>query len=225
MEVILQRSLDLIMIVGPNLGFVAQISKFRQMRSSEGFSKFVTFILLMANILRIFFWVGKRFSVILLFQSISQIFMQIFVLRECLVYSERKEKIGYVKHFWDWNYLGEYLGFLSGVTVMLIISSQILGFDNVGYIEALGFLSAGIEAGLGLPQVISNYKNKTTESLSIALLMNWTLGDVFKTYYFIQTNSPMQMVLCGVFQLAIDFLLILQLIYYTYISPKTTKKD
>jgi hypothetical protein len=227
MEVILQRSLDLIMIVGPNLGFVAQISKFRQMKSSDGFSKFISFILIIANIFRIFFWVGKRFNVILLFQSISQILMQIYVLRECLIHSihDKKNKEGYLQNFWNWSSLSEYVGFLSGVSVLLVVISQLVGFDNSGYIETLGFLSAGIEAGLGLPQVISNYKNRTTESLSIALLINWTLGDVFKTFYFINTNSPLQMILCGVIQLLIDFILIIQLVYYTYILPKRAKKE
>ena len=81
---IAKKSLDILMIIGPNVGYIAQIIKFRQVKSSEGFSKLISFITLIGLILRIFFWIGKDFSVVLLYQSIMGIIMQLILLRECL---------------------------------------------------------------------------------------------------------------------------------------------
>ena len=47
------------MIVGLNIGFVVQVQKLRNMKSIEGFSKFISLILIMANIIRLFFWVER----------------------------------------------------------------------------------------------------------------------------------------------------------------------
>ena len=233
--------LDVLMIVSPNIGFVAQILKFRQVKSSEGFSKLLSLILLIANILRIFFWIGKQFSIVLLYQSILSIIMQIILLRECLrlspefaehykktdkqtfSFSALKQKDNIYKHisiynmknFWNWPYLINYIFILSSFTVVLLILSHTIGFNNKTYIELLGMLSAGIEACIGIPQVISNYNNKNTETISLVMLITWALGDSFKSIYFFKTSAPFQLLLCGVFQLFIDFVLVGQLILYS----------
>jgi hypothetical protein len=49
---------------------------------------------------------------------------------------------------------------------------------------------------------------------SISLILNWTAGDVFKTYYFLSTGAPFQFVLCGLVQLAVDALIVVQMWVY-----------
>lgn len=83
-------TMDFILIFGPNLAFISQISKFRASKSSDGFSKTICLLILLANILRIFFWYGKRFDIPLLFQSIISIIMQYFLLHEYLKVSKHK---------------------------------------------------------------------------------------------------------------------------------------
>lgn len=76
--------MDLVLIFGPNVAYITQILKFRSTKSSEGFSKKISFYTIMANILRIFFWHGKRFDISLLLQSLVSIIMQLILLQECL---------------------------------------------------------------------------------------------------------------------------------------------
>jgi hypothetical protein len=49
--------------------------------SSEGFSPYVSFILISSNLIRLFWWYLERFSVILFMASILMVLCQI-----CLVY-------------------------------------------------------------------------------------------------------------------------------------------
>jgi uncharacterized protein with PQ loop repeat len=231
--------LDIFMVFAPNIGFIAQIIKFRQVKSSEGFSKFLSFILLIANILRIFFWVGKRFTIALLFQSILMIIMQMILLKECLKYSnndKNKDKgkqygnnlvsissnpylykpivLWDMKNFWNWPFLLDYAYFLCLFTLILGFISNVVGFDNHFYVEFLGIASASVEAIIGVPQILKSYSSKSTESLSSFMIYTWVIGDTFKIFYYINTNSPMQLVCCGIFQLSMDLVILGQIFYY-----------
>ncbi|KAI8071004.1 hypothetical protein BC940DRAFT_317395 [Gongronella butleri] len=81
------------MVVGPILGYFDQARLIIQSKSSAGFNAKTCAILLFANILRIFFWLGKRFDVTLLLQSIVMIVAQLVLLyivfryRQCGVYT------------------------------------------------------------------------------------------------------------------------------------------
>ena len=86
--------IDFFMVFGPSLGFFIQIMKIQQEKTSEGFSKLLVLILLIANILRIFFWIGKHFTIVLLLQSILMVLTQFYLLYVCLKYSHHtQEKI------------------------------------------------------------------------------------------------------------------------------------
>jgi hypothetical protein len=98
---------DLIMIIAPNIGFIAQILKFRKEKSAQGFSKLISFLLLTANIIRIFFWVGARFTNTLLYQSILMILTQILLIYECLKYSNKDIK-HYLKMLKDSKKMSEF---------------------------------------------------------------------------------------------------------------------
>jgi uncharacterized protein with PQ loop repeat len=238
-------SIDVSMIFAPNIGFIAQIMKFRELKSSEGFSKLISLIVFLANILRIFFWIGKRFSLVLLFQSICAIVMQIILLRECLLLSAKgsglnsnTKEVSFhykpislfnLRSFWDWPFLIDYIYVLVIFTFILAFTSHMIGFENAMYTEGLGVVAATVEACIGLPQIFSNCKNKNTDTLSFFMLFSWALGDAFKTFYFLKTKAPLQMLVCALIQFSFDVLLVGQLLYYTYLCPlpkaTPTKKD
>jgi len=71
-----------------------------------------------------------------------------------------------------------------------------------------------VVASFVLPQVFTNYSLKSTDSLSLIVVANWVFGDVVKTYFFFQTSAPIQLKLCGITQLGIDFVIIFQMCYY-----------
>lgn len=56
---------------------------------------------------------------------------------------------------------------------------------------------------VGAPQFMRNFKNKSTYGMSIHMVIMWTLGDMFKTGYFIARKAPSQFWICGTLQVGI----------------------
>ncbi len=63
------------------------------------------------------------------------------------------------------------------------LTTQIFSIPFMG--DLIGFVSMSIEALLGFPQLISNYKTKSVKGLSYTMIGMWFVGDAFKTAYFI----------------------------------------
>ncbi len=76
-----------------------------------------------------------------------------------------------------------------------------------------------IEAMLGVPQVYRNCHRKSTHGLSLTLVLCWFVGDTFKTYYYFFREVPLQLSVCALFQLSVDVLILLQVLYYCKIKP------
>lgn len=306
---LLRKFFDLLLIFGPNLAFISQISKFRLSKSNEGFSKKISLFILVANIFRIFFWYGKRFDYSLLFQSIVSILMQIFLLYECIKVSpkkfeenikikesdkeenleridlfkinveddmeikeeyisiknkkneenesdkkveindnkdkEKKEKsnkkdketvinlikcnndfiktlsekgnfddILNPKLFWEWPYLVDYIFFLLFLSIIITIAFSVFGLTNEIFIESLGYIGMFFESLVGVPQIIENFSSKSTKNLSFIMIAIWLTGDSLKTLYFLQFNSPIQLIVTGLIQIILDCVIIFQMKYY-----------
>ena len=233
---IFNNLIDFAMVVGPSLSFYIQIFKIKKYKSSEGFSKLLTLILLAANIIRIFYWLGKDFSKILLYQSIIMILTQLFLLYMCIIYSnefiimQKKHKknnnlfISFklkppsfnllINKFWRWSFFTDYLYFLIILCIILVLLTNSIGDTSKIYFEILGIFSAGIESLIGIPQMIHNFKTKKTGSLSVLMILAWLFGDSFKTFYFVINDQPMQFVCCGLFQIFVDVLIIFQILFY-----------
>ena len=84
----------------------------------------------------------------------------------------------------------------------------------------LGFASTSIEATLGLPQLLSNYRTKSVEGLSFFMIFTWFAGDFLKTLYFIIEAQPVQFIMCGSIQLSVDIMIIGQIINYKKVDNK-----
>jgi hypothetical protein len=218
--------IDVLMIFAPILGYIAQLNVIKKTQSSQGFSKKIILILLVANILRIFFWFGKRFAFPLLLQSVVMILMQIELLRQCVKFDEKRlNETSLFNCFWEWSNFSYYIILTFSFIIFLSLTSQLFTFSNSYYVEVLGYLSATVEACLGLPQVIANYNSKSTKSLSIILVSTWLIGDLFKTYYYMITSAPAQMTICGMFQIIIDCLVFVQIFYYNTSKRIIEKKS
>lgn len=205
------------MIVTPPAPFVPQYIKMKKEGNPEGFSKLVSLIILTCNTLRLCFRMGKVFSNTLIIQSFILIASQLFLLKETVNLQRitRKQAIASSneeywitrdklrKEFWDWNNYRYYLQTYGFFTVMCFVVTLL--FKNVpGYIEFLGTVSLGIESMLTVPQFLKNRRLRSTEGVSIWLIACWFGGDAVKIVYFFISNSPVQFILCGVFQLLVD---------------------
>lgn len=205
------------MIFGPVSGYVDQYFIFKRTKDSEGFSIETCAILIICNILRVYFWAGKHFDIVLLFQSLVMIAVQLILLHSVVRFRPITLPLPAPQHnrprFFYWDTYAKYVHFLVGFTV--IVGCLYLVLSGIPtFIEVLGFVSLGIEATVPLPQAISNYKRKSVKGFSLYVMAMWFGGDSFKLFYFIFTGAPLQFVMCGAIQLSIDMVILGQFALY-----------
>ena len=226
---IIKYSADILMIFIPSIGYIFQAMKFKQTKSSKGFARFLCLLLLIANILRVFFWFGKKFSLPLLFQAIIVIISQIYLIHVYLEYQEdlpmktEKTMNEYLtnwketlspKKIWNWNDEIEYYKFILFIIVFLSIICTVVGTKNLQFYEILGTLSVSCETFIELPQIKENCMIKNTKNLSGTMVFMWFVGDLFKTTYNLMYKSPMQMTIGGIIMNCEDIILSSQFLVY-----------
>lgn len=54
----------------------------------------------------------------------------------------------------------------------------------------------------GAPQFLRNFKSKSTQGMSIMMVVLWTVGDIFKTCYYYFRDAPPQFWACGLLQVS-----------------------
>ncbi|XP_069019378.1 solute carrier family 66 member 2 [Embiotoca jacksoni] len=210
-----------IMVFGGTLPYVPQFQDIQKTSNTEGFSTRVCLVLLVANILRIFFWIGKQFELTLLLQSVVMILTMFAMLHLCCTVqntnrvSTKQHRLSDLNlhYFWQWSAFEDYLLFCFGFTVLCAVVTLLL-LDSAVFVETLGSLAVVFEAMLGLPQLLQNLHNRSTKGMSVKMVLLWTAGDVFKTTYFVLNESPAQFWVCGSVQILIDVAILLQVLVY-----------
>ncbi|XP_020842560.1 solute carrier family 66 member 2 isoform X1 [Phascolarctos cinereus] len=233
------------MVFGGVVPYIPQYRDIKRTQNAEGFSTYVCLVLLVANILRILFWFGRHFESPLLWQSIVMIFTMLLMLKLCtevrvtnelnlkrrsfaaadskdeeIKVPPRRSFLDFDLHyFWHWSKFTDYVQCVltfTGVTGYITY----LSLDSALFVETLGFLAVFTEAMLGVPQLYRNYQNRSTEGMSIKMVLMWTSGDTFKTVYFILNQAPFQFSICGLLQVLVDMAILLQVYLYTYYPQK-----
>ncbi|KAF8998594.1 hypothetical protein BDQ17DRAFT_1283352 [Cyathus striatus] len=216
------------MAVGPPLVYADQAFSIIRKKDATGFSRDVCAILLIANITRCFFWIGKHFEIPLLVQSALMILAQLALLYICIRYRPRisPESLGVSTRpisFWQWSQYTQYIEFLAGLVICQAILFLIFGRSDI-FIAILGFVALGLESTLPIPQLISNYHQKSLYGFRVSTLIGWLGGDAFKqvTVYFFLQHSPIQFKVCAIFQLSIDVAIVIQRFMYGNDPPLST---
>ncbi|XP_075525762.1 solute carrier family 66 member 2 isoform X2 [Dermacentor variabilis] len=125
------------------------------------------------------------------------------------------------RHFWAWTDFLSYVEFMasfalcSGALLYLLLDVELV-------VEAVGFAALLTEALLGLPQFWRNLRNQSTHGMSNQMVLMWTMGDVFKTAYFIMRSAPFQFWVCGTLQVSLDVAILMQVGWYKY-RPASSK--
>ncbi|XP_041852545.1 solute carrier family 66 member 2 isoform X2 [Melanotaenia boesemani] len=213
---------SLLMVFGGALPYVPQFQEIQRSSNTEGFSTRVCLVLLIANILRIFFWIGKQFELTLLLQSVVMILTMFAMLHLCCTVqntnrvSTKQHRLTdlNLQYFWKWSAVEDYLLFCFGFTVLCAVVTMLL-LDSAVFVEMLGFLAVMFEAMLGVPQLLQNFHNHSTKGMSVTMVLLWTAGDIFKTTYFVVNESPAQFWVCGSVQILIDVAILLQVLFYS----------
>ncbi|XP_055076183.2 solute carrier family 66 member 2 isoform X1 [Misgurnus anguillicaudatus] len=231
-------------IFGGVVPYIPQYRDIRRTQNAEGFSTYVCLVLLIANILRILFRFGRYFETPLLWQSIIMITTMLVMLNLCTnvrmatelstkrrsftATDSKDEEIKVPKrlfldfdlnYFWSWSRFMDYLQCVLAFTLLATYVTYLM-LDSVLFVETLGFLAVFTEAMLGTPQLYCNYQNKSTEGMSIKMVLMWTSGDTFKSGYFLLTQAPMQFWICGLLQVCVDVAILFQVYYYSRYPQK-----
>jgi len=244
LTVILRVLAQLLMIFGGIIPYIPQYLIIKRTQNAEGFSNYVCLTLLIANIIRIEFWFGKHFETPLLLQSIVMIICMLIMLqiwtrvhaktmghhlpvkhhqstgsitsKDPLTFDNVEKKFTdfEVDYFWRWTTFSSYIQFLFVFTFIMSTITWVF-LDNIIYIETIGFLAVFFEALLGMPQFMRNCRMKSTEGMSVGMVLMWASGDIFKTVYFLVRHAPKQFWLCGSLQICIDIAILCQVIAYS----------
>jgi len=213
------------MAVVPPFVYADQARSIVKKKDSTGFSRDVCAVLLVANITRCFFWIGRHFELALLVQSVLMILAQLGLLYICLRYrsATSPEALGKSARpfgFWQWPTYLQYIEFLAAYIIVMTILILIFGRSDL-YVNGLGFLALGLESTLPVPQFYSNFKQRSLYGFRASILVGWVAGDLFKTGYFILQKSPIQFIVCAIFQVSVDFAIVLQRFLYGTAPPVT----
>ncbi|XP_069691951.1 solute carrier family 66 member 2 isoform X2 [Periplaneta americana] len=128
------------------------------------------------------------------------------------------------RYFWAWT---DFISYVDFMLLFTIVCSTLmyLFIDFMLFVELVGFLAVFTEALLGVPQVLCNYQNKSTEGMSLKMVIMWTMGDTFKTAYFLIREAPVQFWLCGGLQVCIDIFILCQVYWYRNSPGIRSKKQ
>jgi len=209
--------LDVAFVIFPTLGYWAQLRAMQHNpdTGTEGFSPLVCIVLLIANILRIVFWLLKKFSDTLMWQSLTMIGMQLFMVYNlCLVKTKYTVEVPEAHAFLDRNHLNTFRGTAKACIILFLaiwLVSVPLSLALPAYVEALGLLAVLFEAMLAVPQVVRNHQRGTTEGLSAILVLTWVGGDAYKLGFCLVRNFPLQFIACAALQLALDAVVCFQM--------------
>ena len=223
---------SLAMIFGGAVPYLPQYKDIKKTNNPDGFSTKVCLVLTIANILRVLYWFGNHFETPLLCQSFIMIGTMMIMLHLCVTMKENNTQkannnnsssdknlvdrhfLKYpIEYFWQWSRFIDYIQALLFFTlIMAYITSSFI--HNTFFVESLGFTAVFVEAMLGMPQFLRNYQNKSTKGMSLAMVLMWLSGDMFKTGYFIMKDAPFQFKLCGCLQVGVDLAILGQVKMY-----------
>jgi uncharacterized protein with PQ loop repeat len=223
--------MNFLIVIGPSIGYISQGIKFKINKKSKGFCLSMCLKTILSSIFKIYFWVGKRYNIYLLYQAILVLLLQYYIIIFYLKYSEKDcmklvqwqknnkfsktlKNFFDLKKFWGWDNLFSFLFYSVVLGILIGFVCFIFGIHNKIFMEILGYIATGIDVFLGLPQIYTNYKLQNARSLSTIMIASFLLGDTFRTYYYVHTKSPFQFILCGFMQVSINIILMLQIFYY-----------
>lgn len=210
-------------VVGPILQY------FSKLKEPTTLSPYVVLVLLLSNIIRVFYWLATPFEISLLLQSIVMIMMMTLLVNEtCKVYktqvqSGEKKKTTLINdgitldNVWMWTDIQSYQFFIGIVTAPFVLGALLFPEGSASYGALLGYLALLIEAMMGMPQLYMFYKNGARGENPV-LYVTWLVGDLAKTAAFIATGANFPFIACGLVQTLVDIIIIGQIIVDTYIK-------
>jgi len=223
-------------IISPITSYADQTYAIHRTKSSAGFSLDIPLIMLVASLLRVFYYPGAKFDISLLIQSFIMIVIQVVLLKVALDHRPGPSSKGgdastpfasthdnwsiqRPYNFWQWRSPKPYWHFLLYLFVTLVAFEFLLSplpSLYATYSMLIGYIGLSIEATLPLPQILSNYRSQSCKGFRLSVLGSWLAGDFMKMFWFFTATSeiPWAFKLCGIFQMCCDSFLGVQYAIY-----------
>ncbi|KAK4137483.1 hypothetical protein BT67DRAFT_371708 [Trichocladium antarcticum] len=217
------------LVMSPVLSYSDQAYSMHRARSSAGFSLDIPLIMLVASLLRIFYYPGAKFDAALLFQSIVMVAMQVVLLKIALEHRPRAgdatapfARVHETQRpfdFWQWKSPKTYWQCVLGLFVGLVVCELLLApVPSVyqSYSSLIGVVGLSIEAMLPIPQILANARVGSCKGLRLSVLASWLMGDGMKIFWFFtsKTSIPWAFKVGGMFQATCDCMLGVQYLIY-----------
>ncbi|BFZ53286.1 hypothetical protein PYCC9005_000309 [Savitreella phatthalungensis] len=205
---------SIFLVTSPLTSYLDTALSIRRRRSAAGFSVDVCGIMLVASMLRVNFWIGDRYNVALLLQSIVMLGVQCYLLDACLTYRAGGPSSGYLDvsvskrpwQLWQWDDARTYWRFLAQFLAALCILQVLLGVHPF-YVTLLGMVGLTIEATLPIPQFLQNMRTRSVDGVRLTMIGSWVFGDISKLFFFYLGSSTVswQFKACAFVQMCFDF--------------------
>ncbi|KAL4870255.1 hypothetical protein BDV12DRAFT_63702 [Aspergillus spectabilis] len=220
---LLEYGAPIFLVTSPLTSYTDQILSIHRNRSSAGFSLDIPLIMLIASILKVFYWFGDHFPTALLAQAVIMIAVQLVLLKVALDNRPAPGQRSGLEHipfssddkgfvrpydFWQWKNARPYwlfLAYFTGILTVVHILITPISSSTI-YSNFLGYFGLAVEAVLPLPQVIANHRSRSCKGFRVSVLAAWILGDVMKLSYFFTSEEgvPWAFRLCAMFQCVCD---------------------
>lgn len=202
-------------IVAPAIGFMSQIVKGKIL-----YSPLLSFLIILSNIFRIYYWHLEPFEFYLVIQSVCIIILHNLLIamynEELSYYEARLFKTTMTRKLYKRRGL-----FVAHLQIMI---SAGLGFYMLRYVISREYIlmvskyaNFVLDTFIGVFQYLLTRYDRRSETLSLkrkklpqGLLFFWVFGDIIKCMFFIRTNAPPQIVLSACFQFVINCILFRQ---------------
>ncbi|KAF1969611.1 hypothetical protein BU23DRAFT_512739 [Bimuria novae-zelandiae CBS 107.79] len=206
----------------PITSYADQIHSIHRTKSSAGFSLDIPLIMLVASILKVFYWFGAHFAPSLLIQALLMIAVHLLLLHVALLHRPPTTHLPFQPSvrkrpwdFWQWPSTRPYWAFVTYFALALLVVHLLLCWTSVfiPYTSVLGMIALTVEATLPLPQLLANYQRRGCKGFRPSVIANWIVGDTFKMWFFFASPSgsvPWAFKICGIFQAVCDLGLGLQ---------------
>ncbi|KAH6686256.1 PQ loop repeat protein [Plectosphaerella plurivora] len=233
-------------IMSPILSYSDQAISMHRNKSSAGFSLDIPLIMLVASILKLFYWPEAHFDNSLLIQAIIMIVVQVILLKIALDHrlppsskggeaavpfalAGQEEEYRRPFDFWQWRTPKPYWHALFYFVIGLFVIELFL-VGNVplyeAYSIAIGYIGLATEAILPIPQIMTNMRSRSCRGFRLSLLASWLIGDTMKMFWFFTatTEIPMAFKIGGMFQASCDAFLGIQYWMYGEGTPEVIKE-
>ncbi|KAI9933281.1 hypothetical protein ASPWEDRAFT_43051 [Aspergillus wentii DTO 134E9] len=229
----LEYAAPFFLVTSPLTSYADQILSIHRSKNSAGFSLDIPLIMLIASVLKVFYWFGEYYSLALLAQAVIMIGVQAVLLKVALdnrpspggknslehapFSGESDNGMARPYEFWQWRNAKPYWMSLAYFVAALSFIHLTPISESESYIALLGYVGLAVEATLPVPQILANHRTRSCKGFRLSVLAAWIIGDTMKMSYFFfsEETIPWAFRICGMFQCACDFYLGFQYWMYT----------